>query len=247
MAMSTVDAPIAALRLEPDLRSIETPTPAAAARLLHGWGFLANADLPDGPAPGLLLVALRPIPGLRHYDPECVEFWVTDHHRGRRARLTAGSAVPRAGDFAWGRIRVVDRLGVKNEWLTFGGRMTADRIDDATIAVFASPAPLLRRGGHSQGWDPGAETIGAFFGRLMVAVDFDPGFEAELSAATPLARYAAFVADLSTRFRGSSAVRDSDTTLARLMATERRRLAEREPARWAEGRALAERAGLGRS
>jgi hypothetical protein len=234
--------PPAALRREPDLRSIETPSPGAAARLLDGWGFLVNADLPEGPAPGLLLVGLRSSPELRHYDPEQVEFWVADDGCGRRLRLSAQSAVPEACEFAWGRIRIFDRLGATNEWLTFGGTMTADRVGATTVVVFASPAPLLRRGGHSQGWDPGADTAAAFFGRLMVAVDYVSGFEGRLAAATPLERYAAFVEDLSERFRSSAVLRDADPTLARLIRAEARRLAEREAAAWAAGSLLGDAA-----
>ncbi len=235
---------IASLRREPDLRSIDTPSPAVAADLLGDWGFLANADLPDGPAAGLLLVALRPAPTLQHYDPERVDYWVSSGGRGWRASLTARTTMPQSADFSWGRIRVVDRLGVVNEWLTFGGRLTATNVGDDTIAVFASPAPLLRRGGHSQGWDAGAETIGAFFGRLMIAVDFVLGFEAQFAAATPIERYAAFVVDLSTRFRRTAELRESDGPLSSLMRFEATRLAEREPAAWAAGRRLATLAGL---
>ena len=92
---------------------------------------------------------------------------------------------------------------MSNEYLTFGGNLVADAVDDAVVAVFTSPAPLLRRGGHSQAWDPPAEWLGAFFGRLLVAVDYEPGFEALVAAAEPLARYAAFVADCTARYRAS--------------------------------------------
>ena len=43
----------------------------------------------------------------------------------------------------------------------------------ASSRPFTSPAPLLRRGGHSQAWDPPAEWLGGFFGRLLLAVDYD--------------------------------------------------------------------------
>ena len=58
-------------------------------------------------------------------------------------------------------------------------------VDDAIVVAFTSPAPLLRRGGHSQGWDAGADLVGAFFARLMVAVDYRPGFEAAIADASP--------------------------------------------------------------
>src|SRR5215207_10670015 len=168
--------------------------PDAARRIRH-WGFLAHPDLPDGPGPAFLLVALRPAPTLQHYDPEGIDYWVTERDRGERRTVTHGTPMPQSEDFAWGLIRLVDRLGVSNEYLTFGGHLDAVSVDDLVVAAFVSPAPLLRLGGHSQGLDPGADAVGAFFGRLMVAVDFTPGFEATFAAADPLIRYAAFIRD----------------------------------------------------
>ena len=92
--------------------------------------------------------------------------------------------MPQSEDFSWGLIRLVDRLGVSNEYLTFGGHLDAALVDDVVVAAFASPAPLLRRGGHSQGWDDGADAIGGFFARMMVAVDFKPGFERSFATAS---------------------------------------------------------------
>jgi hypothetical protein len=157
--------------------------PTNAAGRLARWGFLAHPDLPDGPGPAFLLVALRPAPTLQHYDPEAVDYWITDHGRGERRTITHATPMPLSEDFSWGLVRLVDRLGVSNEYLTFGGHLDAATVDDIVIAAFASTAPLLRRGGHSQGWDAGADAIGAFFGRLMVAVDFKEGFEGTLAAA----------------------------------------------------------------
>ena len=51
--------------------------PSAVADRLADWGFLANPDLPDRPGPAELLVAIRPRPSFRHFDPEIVEYWAT--------------------------------------------------------------------------------------------------------------------------------------------------------------------------
>src|SRR5215208_243384 len=177
--------------------------PAVVAGRLVNWGFLANPDLPDAPGPAHLLVALRPEPTLRHFDPEAVEYWGSEANRGRHASLTQSTPMPLDRTFSWGMIRLSDRFGLSNEYLTFGGRLVAAAIGDNVIAVFTSPAPLLRRGGHSQGWDPAASDVGAFFGRFLVAVDFQPGFEAAAAAADPVARYAAFVGELVERYRHS--------------------------------------------
>ena len=209
---------------------------------IRHWGFLAHPDLPDGPGPAFLLVAIRPAPTLQHYDPEAVDYWVTAAGRGERRTISRGTPMPRSEDFSWGLIRLVDRLGVSNEYLTFGGHLDAAAIDDIVVAAFASAAPLLSRGGHSQGWDVGADAIGAFFGRLMVAVDFVPGFEAELGDASPLVRYAAFIREAARRRRRLPPAewRGRDDALGRLIAEESARLRSGAPAEWASAARLLE-------
>lgn len=195
-------------------------------------GFLAYPDLPDGPGPAFLLVAIRPAPTLQHYDPEAVDYWVSEDGRGSRRTLTHDTPMPRSEDFSWGLIRLVDRLGVSNEYLTFGGQLNAALIDDVVVAAFASPAPLLRRGGHSQGWDAGADAIGGFFARMMVAVDFKPGFERTFAAAEPLTRYAAFVRDSDQRRPASQTSTQFDDALDRLVRHEATRLHGSAPTAW---------------
>jgi hypothetical protein len=213
------------------------PRPVAGLRAtevagqVDHWGFLAYPDLPDGPGPAFLLVALRRAPTLQHYDPEAIDYWVTEDGRGSRRTLTHDMRMPRSEDFTWGLIRLVDRLGVSNEYLTFGGHLDAALIEDVVVAAFASPAPLLRRGGHSQGWDDGADAIGGFFARMMVAVDFKPGFEQAFAAAEPLTRYAAFVRDTDDR-RHAHQTTSFDDALGRLVRHEVTRLRSAAPIEW---------------
>jgi hypothetical protein len=214
--------------------------PAHAAVLLTDLGFLASSDLPDRPGPAYLLVAMRPRPTLRHYDPESIHYWTTVGGRGCRRVLTREAMGPADTEFSWGLIRIVDRLKVSNEYLTFGGHLTVGPVGDATVAVFASPAPLLRRGGHSQGWDHGAPSVGAFFGRLLVAVDFVPGFETRLAQASAVARFAAFVANLLGRYRASPDLRAGHPELAALIEAEERTLHRDHAGAWSEGLALLE-------
>lgn len=218
--------------------SIGMTDPVAAAALLADWGFLAEPDLPDRPGPAVLMVALRDRPTLVHYDPEVVEYWVTEHGRGARRTLTRETRLPLETDFSWGLIRIVDRLNVSNEYTTFGGHLSAADVDGLTAAVFASTAPLLRRGGHSQGWDLGAEHLAAFFGRLLLAVDYTPGFEGEAGSASPLAHYSAFVGDLLARYRDSITLRDQHHRLWQLIQGEARRLERDQPEAWAHGATL---------
>lgn len=203
--------------------------------MLANLGFIASSDLPDRPGPAYLLVAFRPEPTLRHYDPEIVQYWVTVAGRGVQRLLTRQTSLPVETEFSWGLIRIVDRLKVSNEYLTFGGGLSAASIQDATVAVFTSTAPMLRRGGHSQGWDHGAECVGAFFSRLLVAVDYVPGFEGRLAAAPPRGRYAAFVHDIVERYRTSPELRSDHPELWILLDAEARRLQRDHPVKWAVG------------
>ena len=216
----------------PNPRPLDGLRATEVAGQIDHWGFLAYPDLPDGPGPAFLLVALRPAPTLKHYDPEAIDYWVTDDGRGSRRTLTHGTPMPRSEDFAWGLVRLVDRLGVSNEYLTFGGHLDAALIDDVVVAAFASPAPLLRRGGHSQGWDDGADLIGGFFARMMVAVDFKPGFERSFAAADPLTRYAAFVRDSDERRHGQQRSTSYDDPLERLVRHEATRLRTAASSAW---------------
>lgn len=218
-----------------------TPDVATAAVLLSEWGFLAEPDLPDRPGPAYLLVALRDAPTLRHYDPELVEYWVSEGGKGTRRELDRRTPLPVETAFSWGLIRITDRLDVTNEYVTFGGTLTAAEVDGMTVAVFTSPAPLLRRGGHSQGWDHGAASLAAFFGRLIVAVDFTPGFEALAASVDPITRYAAFIRDLVGRYRRSPTLRDQHLDLWVLLQSEARRLERDRPDAWTAGAQLSAR------
>lgn len=212
--------------------------PASAAPLVKDLGFVASSDLPDRPGAAYLLVALRDTPTLHHYDPESVEYWVSEGGRGVRRTLTRKTRLPLETDFSWGLIRIVDRLHVTNEYLTFGGRLSADVVDGVVVAVFTSPAPLLRRGGHSQGWDEGAETLGAFFSRFLLAVDVAPGFEGRAASADPVTRYAAFLADAMARYRASPTLRIEQPRLWTLLQAEERGIRQNHPSEWADGEVL---------
>jgi len=203
----------------------ESIDPGLAAELLESLGFLADPNLPERPGPAHLLVAIRARPTLLHYDPELVEYWVADEHgRGVRETISFASRMPHERDFSWGRISVIDRLGVGNSYLTFGGTLRAERIGGDVICVFSSPAPLLRRGGHSQGWDSGAHSVGGFFGRFRAAAGYGYDFERLAAAADPVTRYAAFVCEFVGRYRASEYLRDHYPRLWTIMLTEERRL-----------------------
>jgi hypothetical protein len=111
-------------------------------------------------------------------------------------------------------------------------------VDGVVIAIFTSPAPLLRRGGHSQIWDRGAESLGAFLSRVLLAVDYAAGFEDRMTQADPVARYAAFLVDALARYRTSPLLRLEQPELWTLLLAEERRLKASDPSAWGAGEAL---------
>jgi hypothetical protein len=207
----------------------------AAADLLADWGFISHSGLPDHPGPGYLMVALRRRPTLAHYDPESIEFWVTRNGGGVSMAIDHRTAMPLEIEASWGRVRIVDRLGVDNAFLTFGGALTAARVEGATAVVLLSPAPLLRAGGHSQVWDVGAREVLAWFGRLWGAAGNTRQFERRLAEADPLARYAAFVVGENAREQQRVGAQGETSWLR----WEERRLRREHPGAWTAGESLA--------
>jgi hypothetical protein len=218
----------------------------AAARLMAGLGFsLVNSSRPAAPGGSHLLVALRDRPTLRHFDPELVRVWVSRAGRGRPLEITRASTRPADLEVEWGHVHVVDRLGVENRFLGFGGRLRLADADPTTmIAALASPGPIVRWGGHSQGTDPLATALGAFFGRLIIPVDFQPGAERELAETDPAALYAAFLRFETARRRGAPLLRDAAPSLDAWLTHEAARLATDRPAAWAAGEGLLANLGL---
>jgi hypothetical protein len=217
-----------------------------AARHVENLGFLdVNGTAPQAPGGSNLVVALRERPTLVHFDPERVEHWVAVAGRGKPAEITRNSPLPLQRPFAWGTIRVVDRLDVFNSFLTFGGVVRAvERDASTTLVVFSSDAPILRSTGHSQGVDLSTGEVGAFFARMMIPIDFTPGVEARIAAAPPMTVYAAFHATVEARFDASDELRASHPAFVAWCGRERHRLADAFGPDWAAGRALATDLGL---
>lgn len=210
-----------------------------------GFSIVSRVD-PGEPAATDLVVALRDEPTLLHFDPEEITFWVPREGRGRPRELTRESPMPLESRFAWGRISIADRLGLSNQWLSFGGIVHAAELDETTTVVaFSSPAPIQRWSGHSQGLDMLTPEMGAFFGRLMIPIDFEPGAEHTILDADPLTLYCAFVRDVHGRIHASTRFVQADRTLATYVEHEARRLEEAEPAAWADAERLLEAIHLG--
>lgn len=222
---------------------------ARAADVVRDLGFsiVTGVDAGD-PVATDLVVALRDEPTLRHFDPEVVSYWVPQEGRGRPRELTRESPLPLEGRFAWGRVWIADRLGLTNQWLTFGGTIRAAALEPtATIVEFSSPAPIQRWSGHSQGLDLLTPEMGAFFGRLMIPIDFEPGAEGRVVDADPTVLYVAFIRDAHARTVASARLAVADRPLTSYVAREARRLEEADPAAWDEGGELLAALGLERA
>src|SRR5512140_1974433 len=87
-----------------------------AADLSH-LGVELLDGLEPGTAPGpRLLVALRDVPPLAHFDPEEATFWEVHAGRGRLATLNRKTPLPHEQPFSWGRVQVADRIPVTNQF-----------------------------------------------------------------------------------------------------------------------------------
>jgi hypothetical protein len=135
--------------------------PVVGRELLDDLGFLLVPGRPTASGTAYLFTALRPRPTLRHFDPERIEYWVSVDGHGLPATLEWSMPVVPPRPYSWGLIRVIDRLGVSNEFVSFGGQLDAARFDDVLVAVFSSDAPIEARGGHSQEWEPGSSSVTA--------------------------------------------------------------------------------------
>ena len=214
----------------------------AATALTADLGFRLIEPDPSGRrgarTEGHLLVALRDRPTLRHFDPEQVSFYAPD---GSGAALTTVTRLPEGSSrrqrVLWGHVHVVDRVPVENRFLTFGGELSrAGLKGGVTVAHLRSPAPIVRWGGHSQGTDALTLAMGAFFGRLIVPVDFQPGAAARIDAVSAEVLFAAFLCDAVGRSRSAILQLGDPSWLDRWLAAAWAR-ARSEP----ETRAAAER------
>ncbi len=195
-------------------------------RILTTLGFaLIESDHTRGDEASHVVVALRTQPTLQHFDPETIDYWITEGARGRAAKMDRETRLPLVNDFSWGRISLTDRLGVKNEFLSFGGTMRAQMTADSTVLIdFNSNAPIMRWAGHSQSSDPLAAEVGSFFARLKVPIDFVPGTEAMVAKAAPRTLYCAFIQYVRERLARAHTLSEANRLLADWTARETKRL-----------------------
>jgi hypothetical protein len=86
----------------------------------------------------------------------------------------------------------------------------------------------------------GTDEVGAFFGRLVAAVDVHPELEARLAAADPFTRYAIFLADVVGRFRASADLRALNSRVWTLLLAEEIQMQRDHPEAWRPALAILE-------
>jgi hypothetical protein len=213
------------------------------ADLLAELGFLHVPGLPVASPPAYLFVALRPKPTLRHYDPERIDYWCTVEGRGLRLSLDRTADQLGDSEFAWGKIDVLDRKGIANYYVSFGGLLCTRRIGDMLLAEFSSPAPIAACGGHSQEWQPLASEMAAFVARLRAAAGENAAFEQQLATQTPAELYSGFVCDELARHVNLRGELVGEGRSMDLLRRERQRLVHESATEWAAGQALAAQLG----
>ncbi len=205
-----------------------------AGRRLANLGFeLVEPDRVAGEDTSHLLVAIRPAATLRHFDPETIDCWTCEAGRGKAARFERETHYPISTDYSWGLISLTDRLGVTNQFLSFGGALRAQVTPDTTVLFdFGSHAPILRGSGHSQSVDPLAAEVGAFFARIKVPIDFVPGAEALVAKASPLTLYCAFIQHVREKLGQARGLREANRWLADWSSREVQRMEASAAEHW---------------
>jgi hypothetical protein len=192
--------------------SIEQPALSLdeAAGLMSDLGFVAfRTPAEVAGTDSCLMVIIRDVPTRRHFDPESVSFWVMQRGRGTKAFADRTTSTPFGRAYSWGQIRLEDRFGVRNEFVSFGGRLTGERVGpDATLLIFRSPAPILRLGGHSQPPDDLADNVLGFFSRLIPHT-WVPAQEALIGSVPPSDLWDAFLLYERARLAGSVPLREA--------------------------------------
>lgn len=180
-----------------------------ASRLMAELGFIAFRTPSGAVTPDSCLMAMvQDSPTGRHFDPEVASYWVIDEGRGRISTIDRDTPTPLAAPFSWGPIRLVDRFGARNSFVSFGGTVEVAGVGPgARLLIFRSSAPILRLPGHSQQRDRMSDEVLTFFGRLVPRLWDEPALERLVGGASPEELYAAFLLHTRERLRQSTTLR----------------------------------------
>jgi hypothetical protein len=182
----------------------------AAARLMASVGFVVFRAPPDADAPdSWLMVVIHDVATRRHFDAERLGYWATVNGHGQLQELDRSAEVPFSSEFSWGRVRITDRFGARNSFVTFGGAVSGELVGvGARLFIFRSPALILRLTGHSQREDRLAPEALAFFG-LVIPHLWSGDAERTIAEASPLDLFAAFLLHTSARIARSRTLREA--------------------------------------
>jgi hypothetical protein len=210
-----------------------------AHELLSDLGFLLVHGRPLEQGASYLLVAIRPKPTLVHFDPERIEYWAAADAQAEELEIVwpVRSA---SRQYTAGSIRVVDRVGASNSFISFGGELSLSRDGDVGAALFRSSAPILALHGRSGPADPMAANMYAFVAVLRGAQDNDRDLARAIYSATPRTLYGAFI-ERTLRVYRAAPPRIAEARLASLLRMERNQLEAEAPTEMSAGRELAAR------
>jgi hypothetical protein len=196
-------------------------SPESAARLMDRVGFVVFRPLTDGSLPdSCLMVLLHDTPTRRHFDADRISYWSFDKGHGQLLELDRSVEVPFSRAYSWGRIRIVDRFGARNSFVSFGGTLTGARVGPgARLLIFRSPTTILRLAGHSQREDRLSEEAVAFFAELIPHLWTDDR-ERIVAELPPRDLYAAFLLQLKARIDRSAKLREALADDRRSLRTE---------------------------
>lgn len=202
-----------AARRQPGLAASDAP------ELLSDVGYLLVHGSPFEHGPAYLLVALRPRPTRAHFDPERIEYWSCDSGLAEKATLELPMG-PSGARYSWGVIKVIDRVGAVNRFVSFGGALNVVHDGGLHAALFRSDAPILALSGRGEAGDPLASSVVGFFARLSAACGADPGLARAVSGMDPMAVYAAFLARALELYGGHLAAQGLSPRVLALMRSE---------------------------
>lgn len=216
-----------------------------AAVLMADLGFVAFRTPPGSAVPDSCLMAMiRDAPTRRHFDPKTVSYWLIENGHGLTDIVDRDARKPISRAFSWGQIRVEDRFGARNSFVTFGGWLFGERVGrDALLLIFRSPAAILRIQGHSQRRDRLSDEALAFFSRLIPRMWTGPQ-ERIVGSLAPDALYSAFLVHESRRVHDSTGLRGAFADDAAALAHELDRMVRYRPDAVRAGREMLDVLGL---
>lgn len=201
----------------------------SALDLMKKWGFLLQ-DKPHRSSPGYgrLLVAIRPWPTRKHYDPRALHLSMRDSDGYlRRETLSWLNPTPDQDRVCLGRIILTDRLGEHQEFFSFGGSLAMNSGPEEKVYSLTSPAPILNLTEESETIpDQLAAEAEALAARIEAEwIPDDVGFSCRLAELGPLRLYLATVQSTLAAYDHDHAFQQAYGALCDALRQEKARLA----------------------